>query len=432
VSKGEKIMKAVYELKENSGAELSVTVTGEKWQQAQKKAFNKIKNDIEIPGFRKGKAPEAKVRQLINDQQIWYDAIDLIAQEALEFGLKQYEDIILVDRPALDVQAMTSDEVTLKFLLTVYPEVKLGNYKNIEYKQSKVSVTKKMVEEEIAKLQQNNSLEVLKEEGAVENGDIAIIDFEGFVDGEEFEGGKGTEYPLEIGSNTFIPGFEEQIIGMETGEEKDINVTFPEEYAAEVAGKPAVFKVKVEGIKVKKLPELNDEFVDELEIKDVKTIDELEKHIRKDIKERKMRQAEEEATNSLLDGICEVCEVEIPEVMITSEVDDTYNQYVQRLQAQGISIDMYFQITGMNEENFKLNLKDEAEKKVRVRLVLEAIGKDLGISVTEVELEEEYKTMSEQYQMEVEQIKQYIPAEYLAEDVKMKKTLEALKGNNAE
>ncbi|MGI6608231.1 MAG: trigger factor [Erysipelotrichaceae bacterium] len=425
-------MKAVYELKENSGAELSVTVTGEKWQQAQKKAFNKIKNDIEIPGFRKGKAPEAKVRQLINDQQIWYDAIDLIAQEALEFGLKQYEDIILVDRPALDVQAMTSDEVTLKFLLTVYPEVKLGNYKNIEYKQSKVSVTKKMVEEEIAKLQQNNSLEVLKEEGAVENGDIAIIDFEGFVDGEEFEGGKGTEYPLEIGSNTFIPGFEEQIIGMETGEEKDINVTFPEEYAAEVAGKPAVFKVKVEGIKVKKLPELNDEFVDELEIKDVKTIDELEKHIRKDIKERKMRQAEEEATNSLLDGICEVCEVEIPEVMITSEVDDTYNQYVQRLQAQGISIDMYFQITGMNEENFKLNLKDEAEKKVRVRLVLEAIGKDLGISVTEVELEEEYKTMSEQYQMEVEQIKQYIPAEYLAEDVKMKKTLEALKGNNAE
>ncbi|MDI9540493.1 MAG: trigger factor [Bacillota bacterium] len=425
-------MKAVYELKENNSAELLVTVKGERWQKAQKKAFNKIKSDLEIPGFRKGKAPEAKVRQVVSEQTIWYDAIDLIAQEALEFGLEEYKDIRLVDRPALDVQAMTSDEVTLKFLLTVYPEVKLGDYKAVEYKESRVTVTKKMVEEEIARLQQNNSFEVLKEEGAVENGDIAVIDFEGFIDDEPFEGGKATEYPLEIGSGSFIPGFEEQIIGMNIGEEKDIDVTFPKEYAAEVAGKPAVFKVKLEGIKVKQLPELNDDFVEELEIEGVKTVEELTKHIRSDIRERKLQQAEEEATNALLDGICETCEVEIPEAMINSEVEDTYNQYAQRLQAQGISIDMYFQITGMTKEDFKLNLKEEAEKKVRVRLALEAIGKDLGISATKEELEEEYKTMSEQYQMEVEQIKQYIPAEYLAEDVKMKKTLEALKGNKAE
>ena len=425
-------MKAVYELKENNSAELLVTVKGERWQKAQKKAFNKIKSDLEIPGFRKGKAPEAKVRQVVSEQTIWYDAIDLIAQEALEFGLEEYKDIRLVDRPALDVQAMTSDEVTLKFLLTVYPEVKLGDYKAVEYKESRVTVTKRMVEEEIARLQQNNSFEVLKEEGAVENGDIAVIDFEGFIDDEPFEGGKATEYPLEIGSGSFIPGFEEQIIGMNIGEEKDIDVTFPKEYAAEVAGKPAVFKVKLEGIKVKQLPELNDDFVEELEIEGVKTVEELTKHIRSDIRERKLQQAEEEATNALLDGICETCEVEIPEAMINSEVEDTYNQYAQRLQAQGISIDMYFQITGMTKEDFKLNLKEEAEKKVRVRLALEAIGKDLGISATKEELEEEYKTMSEQYQMEVEQIKQYIPAEYLAEDVKMKKTLEALKGNKAE
>ncbi|HQA85381.1 MAG: trigger factor [Erysipelotrichia bacterium] len=425
-------MKAIYELKEKSSAELVVTITGEKWQKAQKKAFNKIKNDTEIPGFRKGKAPEAKVRQVVSEQSIWYDAIDLIAQEALEFGLNEYKDIKLVDRPALDVQAMTSDEVTLKFLLTIYPEVKLGDYKAIEYKPARVSVTKKMVEEEITRLQQSNSIEVLKEEGVVENGDIAVIDFEGFIDGEAFEGGKGTEYPLEIGSGSFIPGFEEQIIGMVTGEEKDIEVTFPKEYAADVAGKPAVFKVKVEGIKVKKLPELDDEFVEELDIENVKTVDELEKHIRNDIRERKLQEAEEEATNALLDGICEVCEVEIPEAMINSEVEDTYKQYAQRLQSQGISIDMYFQITGTNQDDFKLNLRDEAEKKVRVRLVLEAIGTDLNISATQEELEEEYKTMSEQYQMEVEQIKQYIPAEYLAEDVKMKKTLEALKGKKTE
>ncbi len=425
-------MKAVYELKENSSAELLVTVDGDKWQQAQKKAFNKIKNDIELPGFRKGKAPEAKVRQVVGEQQIWYDAIDLVAQEALEYGLDQYKDIRLVARPSLDVQAMTSNEVTLKFLLTIYPEVRLGDYKAVEYKPAKVTVTKKMVEEEIARLQQSNSIEVLKEEGTVEDGDIAVIDFEGFIDGEAFEGGKGTEYPLEIGSGSFIPGFEEQLIGMKTGEEKDINVTFPEDYAADVAGKDAVFKVKVEGIKVKQLPELDEDFVEELEIENVKTVADLEKHIRNDIRERKTQQAEEEATNALFDELCEVCKVEIPEAMIDAEVEDTFNQYAQRLQSQGVSIDTYFQITGMTKEDFKVNLRGEAEKKVRIRLVLEAIGTDMAISVSKEELEEEYKTMSEHYQMEVEQIKQYIPAEYLAEDVKMKKALEALKGNKAE
>ena len=425
-------MKAVYELKENSSAELLVTVDGDKWQQAQKKAFNKIKNDIELPGFRKGKAPEAKVRQVVGEQQIWYDAIDLVAQEALEYGLDQYKDIRLVARPSLDVQAMTSNEVTLKFLLTIYPEVRLGDYKAVEYKPAKVTVTKKMVEEEIARLQQSNSIEVLKEEGTVEDGDIAVIDFEGFIDGEAFEGGKGTEYPLEIGSGSFIPGFEEQLIGMKTGEEKDINVTFPEDYAADVAGKDAVFKVKVEGIKVKQLPELDEDFVEELEIENVKTVADLEKHIRNDIRERKTQQAEEEATNALFDELCEVCKVEIPEAMIDAEVEDTFNQYAQRLQSQGVSIDTYFQITGMTKEDFKVNLRGEAEKKVRIRLVLEAIGTDMAISVSKEELEEEYKTMSEHYQMEVEQIKQYIPAEYLAEDVKMKKTLEALKGKKTE
>ncbi|HPW53887.1 MAG TPA: trigger factor, partial [Erysipelotrichaceae bacterium] len=395
-------MKAVYELKENSSAELLVTVDGDKWQQAQKKAFNKIKNDIELPGFRKGKAPEAKVRQVVGEQQIWYDAIDLVAQEALEYGLDQYKDIRLVARPSLDVQAMTSNEVTLKFLLTIYPEVRLGDYKAVEYKPAKVTVTKKMVEEEIARLQQSNSIEVLKEEGTVEDGDIAVIDFEGFIDGEAFEGGKGTEYPLEIGSGSFIPGFEEQLIGMKTGEEKDINVTFPEDYAADVAGKDAVFKVKVEGIKVKQLPELDEDFVEELEIENVKTVADLEKHIRNDIRERKTQQAEEEATNALFDELCEVCKVEIPEAMIDAEVEDTFNQYAQRLQSQGVSIDTYFQITGMTKEDFKVNLRGEAEKKVRIRLVLEAIGTDMAISVSKEELEEEYKTMSEHYQMEVE------------------------------
>ena len=271
--------------------------------------------------------------------------------------------------------------------------------------------------------------EILKEEGVVDKGNIAVIDFEGFKDGVAFEGGKGTEYPLEIGSGSFIPGFEDQLIGMTTDEEKDINVTFPEDYGVkELAGQPVVFHVKVDGIKEKKLPELTDEFVTELKLNDdVKTVDDLTKYIKDGLKNQKKNEAEEKATNTLLDGLCDVCQVTVPEAMIEREVEDTFNTYVNRIQQQGMQMDMYYKIMGTDEKGFKVQLRPEAEKKVRSRLILEAIADDLAINPTEQDLEEEYKAMSEQYGMEVEKIKELVPANYLKDDVKMRQALDTLK-----
>jgi len=424
-------MKAVYEKLENSSALLKVTVDGQQWTDAQAKAKKKVAQNIQVPGFRKGHVPANMIDRYINNREVMLEAAENVAQHGLEYGLGEYPEIRLVDRPGLDIEEINEEAVTLKFLLSTYPEVELGDYKAVEFKPAKVTVTKKEVDAEIKRLQEKNATEVLKEEGKVEKGNIAVIDFEGFVNGEAFEGGKGTDYPLEIGSGSFIPGFEEQLIGMETNEEKDVNVTFPEQYVKELAGKDATFKVKVNGIKEKVLPELNDEFVSELDEfgDDIKTVDDLTKHIKKNMKDQKTAEAEEQATNNLLDGLCDCCKVDIPEVMIERELDDTYRNYEARLKQQGIGMDMYLQIMGQTKDSFRASLKDEAEKKVRIRLILEAIGDDLGIKPTEEELEAEYKAMSEQYKMEVEKIKELIPADYLSEDVKMQKTLDTLKKN---
>ena len=422
-------MKALYELKENCKAELRVTVDGDEWKKANEKAFKKVANNVQLKGFRKGKAPLDLVRKSVSQREIWMEAIDQAAQEALNYGLEQYPDIRLIDRPGLDVEGISEEEAKLVFLLTVYPQVTLGDYKAVEYKEDKVSVLKKDVDREIENIRAQHAEEVLKEEGKVENGNIAVIDFEGFKDGVAFEGGKGVEYPLEIGSGSFIPGFEEQIVGMETEEEKDINVTFPENYGvAELAGQPVVFHVKVDGIKEKVLPELNDEFVAEVNIaEDVKTVDELTKHIKEQMKTQRKAEAEEKATNKLLDDLCEVCKVEIPEIMIADETENTFNDYSNRIMQQGLNMDMYYRIMGTDEKGFKEQLRPEAEKKVRIRLILEAIGSDMNIEVKDEEVAEEYEAMAKQYGMEVDKIKELVPDTYLTDDLKMGKTLEALK-----
>lgn len=422
-------MKALYEAKGNSQAELRVTVDGETWKKAQERAFKKIAQNLQLKGFRKGHAPAELVRKRVNPREVLAEAVDAVAQEAFNFGLEEYKEIRLIDRPLLDVEALDEESVSLLFKLTVYPDVELGDYKAVEYKEDKVSVLKKDVDREIENIRQKHAEEVLKEEGKVENGNIAVIDFEGFKDGVAFEGGKGVEYALEIGSGTFIPGFEEQIIGMETEEEKDINVTFPENYGvAELAGQPVVFHVKVDGIKEKVLPELNDEFVQEVNIaEDVKTVDELTKHLKEQMKAQRKSEAEEKATNKLLDDLCEVCKVDIPEIMIEDETQRTFEDYAARIQQQGLSLDMYYRIMGTDEKGFKEQLKPEAEKKVRIRLILEAIADDMKVEVTEDDLKEEYEAMAKQYGMEVDKIKELVPDTYLSDDLKMRKTLEALK-----
>ncbi len=426
-------MKAVYEVKENSTAELVVTVDGEQWSKALDKAFKKIAATVELKGFRKGKAPESMVKKVVSDKQVEYEAVDLVAQEALTYGLDENKEVVLEDRPQLDVESTSQSEAVLKFILTVKPEVKLGDYKSVEYKVEKEEITEEKVNEQIETLRNQHSEEILKEEGTIENGNIAVIDFEGFVDGVAFDGGKGTEYPLEIGSHSFIEGFEEQLIGMATDEEKDINVTFPENYAAELAGKPATFHVKVDGIKVKQLPELNDEFVAELEMgEEVKTVEDLKNHVKEDLQKNADAKAEREAEDAYLTKLIEVCPVEVPEVMINRKVEDLYEEQSYSMTQNGISMDTFLQITGQKVEDYKERIKPQAEERIKVELILEAIGKDMKIEVTDEDIENEYSKVAESYGMEVDKVKQLVNKEYLSEGLVINKTLEALKNPKAE
>ncbi len=426
-------MKAVYEVKENSTAELVVTVDGEQWSKALDKAFKKVASTVELKGFRKGKAPESMVKKVVSDKQVEYEAVDLVAQEALTYGLDENKEVVLEDRPQLDVESTSQTEAVLKFVLTIKPEVKLGDYKSVEYKVEKEEITDEKVNEQIETLKNQHSEEILKEEGTIENGDIAVIDFEGFIDGVAFEGGKGTEYPLEIGSHSFIEGFEEQLIGMATDEEKDINVTFPENYAAELAGKPATFHVKVDGIKVKQLPELNDEFVAELEMgEEVKTVEDLKNHVKEDLQKNSDAKAERDADDAYLTKLIEVCPVEVPEVMIERKVEELYEEQSYSMMQNGINMDTFLQITGQKVEDYKQRIKPQAEERIKVELILEAIGKDMKIEVTDEDIENEYSKVAESYGMEVDKVKQLINKEYLSEGLVINKTLETLKNTKAE
>ena len=282
-------MSSKWELKEKSTGELVATVEGEDWKQAQKKAFNKIKKNINIPGFRKGQAPAALIKKQIPAQNILMDAVEAVANDVLSDGVEEHK-LVLVDRPELRIDEINEEKVILKFICAVKPEVKLGDYKGLPIKKKATRVTQKDIDAEVERLQQRYADMVVKEEGNVESGDTAVIDFEGFKDGVAFDGGKAESYPLEIGSGAFIPGFEDQLIGMAKEETKDINVTFPEDYqVAELAGQPVVFKVTVHEIKTKVLPEANDELIKEAKIKDVETMEDYRAYVKKNLSERKDR-----------------------------------------------------------------------------------------------------------------------------------------------
>ncbi|MDO4378276.1 MAG: trigger factor [Erysipelotrichia bacterium] len=425
-------MKAVYEVKENSTAELTVTVDGEKWSNALAKAYKKLAANVEIKGFRKGKAPEVRIRQVLG-QQIQYEAVDLIAQEALTYGLEENKDVVLEDRPTLEVLSVDENSTVLKFVLTIKPEVKLGDYQNVYYNVEHKEVEDEEIEKHIEQLRQQHAEEVLKEDGEVEQGNIAVIDFEGFLDGVAFEGGKGTEYPLEIGSHSFIEGFEEQLIGMKTGEEKDIEVTFPENYTAELAGKKATFHVKVDGIKEKHLPEVNDEFVADLEMgEEVKTVEDLKKNLKENLQKEADSQADRKAEDEFLDKLCEVCTVEVPEVMIKRKNDELFEEQSYSLLQNGISMDSFLKMMGQTAEEYKERLKPQSEQRVKIKLILEAIGKDMKIEVTDEEVEAEYESVAKMYQMDVERVKQLIGKEDIVDTVLVDKTFDTIKNRKAE
>ncbi|MDU4977045.1 MAG: trigger factor, partial [Hungatella hathewayi] len=405
-----------------------VEVPAEQFEKALTAAFNKNKSRFNIPGFRKGKAPQAMVEKMYGVEVLYEDAIN----EALD---ATYGDAVtesgleVVSRPEIDVvQVEKGKELIYTATVAVKPEVTLGEYKGIEVEKASAEVTDEDIEAELKKVQEQNSRLITVEDRAVEDGDQTVIDFEGSVDGTPFEGGKGEDYPLTIGSHSFIDTFEEQLIGKNIGEECEVHVTFPEEYhAKELAGKPAVFKVTVKEIKRKELPELNDEFAGE--VSEFETLEEYKNDVKSKLSLKKQKDAATENENHVVDKVVENAQMDIPEPMIDSQVNNMVNDYARRMQSQGLSLEQYMQFTGMTIETLKEQMKPQAVKRIQTRLVLEAIVKAENITVSDEAVEKEIADMAESYKMEVAQIKEYMGEngiEQMKEDLAVQEAVDFL------
>ena len=422
-------MSSTWTLKENSQGELKVKISGDTWKNAQEKAFKKLAKNVEVKGFRKGQVPEAMARKAVSTQNILIEAVDEVAGNAMQEGMKEH-DLWVIARPELAVDAISEEEVELTFKITVKPEVTLGDYKGLEVSKDEVKVEDSEVEAQLTSLQERFAELVVKEDGTVENGNTAVIDFEGFKDGVAFEGGKGENYPLEIGSNSFIPGFEEQLVGLKAGEEKDIEVTFPENYgAADLAGAPVVFKVKVHEIKEKTLPEINDDLIKDAEINDVETVEAFKEYTVNNITKQKESDVDRKFENDMLTKLMENTPVEIPEAMISDELNSMVQDFAQRLAQQGFPLDQYFQMTGLDEDKLREQMQPEAKSKVHVRLVLDAIANAEDLKVEDKDVEVEYENIANQYGMEVDKVKEAINKDALIYDLRLQKAVALVKEN---
>ncbi|MCG3086026.1 trigger factor [Anoxybacillus sp. LAT_35] len=424
-------MSAKWEKLEGNQGVLTVEVDAEKVNEGLDEAFKKVVKKVQIPGFRKGKIPRSLFEKRFGVESLYADALDILLPEAYAKAVEE-TGIEPVDRPEIDVEQMEKGKsLIFTAKVTVKPEVTLGQYKGLEVEKLDDTVTDEDVEQELKRLQERHAELVVKEEGTVENGDTVVIDFEGFVDGEAFEGGKAENYSLVIGSGTFIPGFEEQLIGMAAGEEKDIEVTFPEEYHAEqLAGKPAVFKIKLHEIKTKQLPALDDEFAKDVD-EEVETLDALKEKIKERLTNEKKEEAEAALRDAVVQKATENAQMDIPEVMVKNETDRMIREFEQRLQMQGLNLDLYYQFSGQDEAALREQMKEEAEKRVRVTLTLEAIVKAENIDVTEEEVEKELQEMASIYNLSVDKLKELLGTlDGLKEDLKMRKAIDFLVENS--
>ncbi len=427
-------MTAKWEKLEGNQGVLTVEVEATEVDTALDQAFKKVVKQVNVPGFRKGKMPRRLFEQRFGVESLYQDALDILLPKAYGDAVQE-TGIEPVDRPEVDIEKMEQgSNLVFTAKVIVKPEVKLGDYKGLEVEKTETEVTDEDVQNELTSLQEQQAELVVKEEGTVENGDTVNIDFEGFVDGEAFEGGKAENYSLEIGSGSFIPGFEEQLVGEKAGAEKDVNVSFPEEYhAEELAGKPAVFKVKIHDIKAKQLPELNDEFAKEAE-GDAETLEDLKKELRTKLEESKKQEAENKTRETVIEKASENAEIEIPEAMVNTELDRMVQEFGQRLQMQGMNLDLYYQFSGTSEEALREQMKEDAGKRVRTNLVLEAIVEAENIEVSEEEIDAELSKMAEMYKMEVEQIKQMLAMQggndAVAADLKVRKAIDFLVENS--
>ncbi|PWA12255.1 trigger factor [Pueribacillus theae] len=429
-------MTAKWEKEQGNQGILTVEVTSDRFNDALDQAFKKVVKQINVPGFRKGKVPRKIFEQRFGVEALYQDALDIILPEAYTEAVDE-TGIEPVDRPEVDIEQMEKGQsLIFKATVTVKPEVKLGDYKGLEVEEQDTTVTDEDVQKELTRLQENQAELVIVEDGEAQEGDTVVIDFDGYVDGEPFEGGKSENYSLELGSGSFIPGFEEQLIGEKAGTEKDVNVTFPEEYhAEELAGKDAVFKVKIHEIKRKELPELDDEFAKDVD-EEVETLDALKEKLRNQLEEDKKHQAKHAKEDAVVEQATNNAEIDLPEVMIETELDRMVQDFGQRLQMQGMTLDMYYQFSGQDENALRDQMKEDAEFRVRTNLTLEAISEAENIEATDEEVEAEINKMAETYNMEVEQIKGMLNMqggnEAVKRDVIIRKTVDFLVENSKE
>ena len=419
-------MSVQVETLEKSMAKLTIEVSAEEFETALDKAYKKNKNKISLPGFRKGKVPRAMIEKMYGTGVFYEDAANDLIPNAYESAAKESE-LEIVAQPSIDV---TQIEKGKPFIFTatvaVKPEVTLGEYKGIEVEKKTAEVTDEELQAEIDKVRESNSRMITVDDRAVQNGDITTIDFEGFVDGEPFEGGKGEDYPLTIGSHSFIDNFEEQLIGKNIGEETEVNVTFPEQYQAEeLQGKPAVFKVTIKEIKVKELPELDDDFAQD--VSEFDTVDEYKEDLKKKLLENKEAALKREKEEDVVGKIIENATMEIPDPMVDTQVRQMVQEFSQRIQSQGLSLQQYMQFTGMTPESLTNELQPQALKRIQSRLVLEAVAAAENIETSDEDLEKELEKMAEMYQMEADKLKELVGEEekkQIALDLAVQKAVE--------
>ena len=416
---------------ENAIVELTVAFDVDEWKETQKKALNKLAKKVKIDGFRPGKAPVAMVKARVSKGSILEEATDMILQANFVKILNDAK-VEPLAQPALNINKVSEEELEVRILVPVKPEVELGEYKGLEVKKTRVTVTKKEIEEQLTNYQSQFAELSVKEDGNVADGDTAVIDFEGFIDGVAFEGGKGENYPLEIGSGSFVPGFEEQLVGMGVDKEEEIKITFPKDYGAvDLAGKEAVFKVTVHEIKEKHLPEIDDELAKDVNIDGVETLDQLKDHIKANIKTRKENENEQKFMDDIYDALIANSKVETSEALLKEEQEMLLKEIEQNLQRHGLNFEVYEQFTGKNKDAIKEDVKPQAEKRVKINAILAAIIEEEKLVVSDEELETELQTIADYYKKELAEVKKIFEGNMsrIENDLLTRKAIELVKDN---
>lgn len=407
--------------------EIEVKIEGKEWSDILDKVFNKKRKEVKIDGFRKGSVPKEVYMKKVGIESLYMDAVDAAVGSAYKKALSDNK-LLPVIEPKIDVSNISKDEVVFKFTIVTKPDIKLGDYKNLDVKKQSAKISKKEIEDKIKNLQSKYAEIVEKEKGTAEEGNTAIIDFIGYVDGKELEGGKGENYPLELGSNTFIPGFEENVKGMKINEEKSIDLKFPENYTEDLKNKDVTFKVTLKGLKERVYPEINEEFFMDLGYDDVKTKEELEAKIKEDLTAQKEKELDNKYTDECLEKAANNMTIDLNEEIVDDEVHHMIHQFEDQLKTQGLNLDQYMQFSGVTHEDLHKQMEGEATKRVKYRYLLEAVIDAEKIEVTDEEAKEEEHNIAKEYNMTIDEVEKQIDLEMIKYDLKMRKAMDIIKG----